>query len=61
MKIELKKDLEHQHRHQLLHKYLDELVADFIDHNRGKTLNGSSIMDLMAWSAEQTKNPTKGS
>jgi len=54
---------EHKARHVLLHNMLDELVADWIDHNidikNGKTLSQTSIMEIMQWSDEQTKNPTE--
>jgi len=50
-----KKD--HRNRHILLHKMLDELLADFIYHNRGKHLSESSLLDLMEWSHRQTINP----
>lgn len=54
---------EHIKRHQELHKYLDELVADFLTHNSDimgrKFLTGTSIMELIHWSYLQTKNPTK--
>jgi hypothetical protein len=49
----------HQHKeiHSMLHKKLDELVADYITHCEilpSKT----SIMELMQWSYQQTLNPT---
>jgi len=49
---------EHRARHQELHQALDELIADFARHNPGRTYSGSSIMDLMMWSFEQTQTPT---
>lgn len=49
---------EHIQRHELLHRYLDELVADFIaNQSEFKGLSKTSIMELMQWSAEQTKKP----
>lgn len=48
---------EHIVRHKELHKKLDELVADFIDHT-GKLPSDTNLMELMTWSCEQTKNPT---
>jgi len=48
---------EHQERHKLLHKELDELVADFISITN-KMPSQTSLMELMTWSFEQTKNPT---
>ena len=52
---------EHIARHKKLHEALDELVADFITHNGiGDYLLGKvSIMRLIEWSCEQTKNPTE--
>jgi len=47
----------HRKRHIALHKILDELVADFID-NTHKLPSKSTVMELMEWSSEQTKNPT---
>lgn len=50
---------EHIKIHKGLHKALDELVADFIGHNKdGEYLPSKvSVMRLMQWSAEQTVNP----
>lgn len=48
---------EHKARHKLLHEHLDELIADWI----WQTTNlpsKSSVLDLMEWSYQQTKNPT---
>lgn len=52
---------EHKARHKELHKVLDELVADFITHNKnGEYLPSKvSIMKLMEWSYSQTLNPTE--
>jgi hypothetical protein len=47
----------HKERHNSLHKHLDELVADFLSHTK-KNLCETTIMELMTWSCEQTKNPT---
>lgn len=53
---------EHIKIHKELHKALDQLVADWIDHQKtGGSLRDTSIMELMDWSFEQTKNPTEGS
>jgi hypothetical protein len=49
----------HRERHELLHKNLDELIADWIRHNPGKIPSTSTIMDLMNWSHKQTLNPTE--
>jgi len=48
---------EHIERHKLLHKNLDELIADYVSMTR-KLLSESTIFELMEWSHEQTKNPT---
>ena len=49
---------EHRQRHIELHKSLDELIADFIEHT-GKYPSGVTLMEFMKWSYEQTKNPTE--
>ena len=46
-------DRKHRERHVLLHKQLDELVADFIFHS-GKLPSKTSILELMDWSHKQT-------
>ncbi len=46
----------HIKRHQELHKTFDELCADFIKHTN-KLLSKTTVMELMKWSFEQTKNP----
>lgn len=49
---------EHRERHKVLHRELDELIADFIWHAGGlPSLN--TIQDLMHWSYLQTKTPTE--
>jgi len=48
---------EHIKRHKELHGCLDELTADFII-NTDRSLSDVSIMELIHWSYEQTKNPT---
>lgn len=45
---------EHKARHQLLHKELDELIADFIKET-GKLPSKTKLTELMKWSYEQTK------
>ena len=49
----------HKKKHEELHKMLDQLVADWIWHTK-KMPSEASILDLVAWSFEQTKNPTPG-
>lgn len=51
----------HKARHIFLHRCLDELLADFITHNRrpdGSIINGS-ILTLMRWSYQQTRQATE--
>ena len=49
---------QHIKRHKELHKYLDELAADFFTHTNNLP-SSSSIMDLMKWSYSQTNDPTE--
>ena len=49
---------EHIKRHELLHKSLDELLADFIAHT-GKLPSQTTILELTSWSYKQTKDPTE--
>ena len=53
-----KKKEEHLQRHLELHNMLDELSADFIRHTN-KLPSNSTMMELMTWSFEQTKNPSE--
>ena len=48
---------EHKLRHAQLHKALDELVGDFINHTGGFP-SKTTVLELMKWSYEQTKNPS---
>lgn len=48
----------HKQRHEELHKVLDELVADFINHTE-KMPSKTTVMELMEWSYDQTNNPTE--
>jgi len=52
-------DEEHRKRHELLHKSLDELLADFIEHNKNKGFSNTTIMELLEWSARQAREPDK--
>ncbi len=47
---------EHASRHAELHKYLDELIADWID-SSGRPSLQYRVLDLMHWSAKQTDSP----
>ena len=49
---------EHKQRHIELHKYLDELLADFIKHT-GKLLDETNLTTFLDWSYQQTQNPTE--
>ena len=46
---------QHKRRHLELHRMLDELLADYIEHTN--KLLSSSLRELMEWSFKQTKNP----
>jgi hypothetical protein len=48
---------QHKARHKVLHHHLDELLADWIDHDTGHSIR-SPIMELIEWSYQQTLNPT---
>lgn len=49
---------QHKRRHKLLHRNLDELIADFIACGPlGKALARTSVIELMEWSAKQQENP----
>lgn len=49
---------EHKKRHIELHKAFDELLADYLDCNRGMGLE-STLYDLAKWSHRQCTNPDK--
>lgn len=49
---------QHKQRHVELHRYLDELVADFITHT-DRLPSQTPLTDLMQWSYEQTQSPTE--
>jgi len=48
----------HKQIHIELHKRLDELLADYISHTE-KLLSKSTLLEVMKWSFQQTKNPTE--
>lgn len=53
---------QHKQRHIELHKALDELAADWLDHQSSNSLrmfSNTTIAELMEWSHEQTINPTE--
>lgn len=43
---------DHLKRHKELHKFLDELVADFIEHT-DKRPSTATVIELMQWSSSQ--------
>ena len=49
---------EHKERHELLHKYLDELVADMIARTKMRP-SQMTVFELMNWSFKQTLDPTE--
>jgi hypothetical protein len=51
----------HARRHALLHRCLDELLADFILNNPDKMLGETSLLTLLEWSALQVDHPTPAS
>lgn len=48
----------HKKRHVLLHRMLDELVADFMGHT-GKMPSKTPIFELMEWSFTESREPTE--
>jgi len=48
----------HIKTHKLLHKCLDELVADWITHTEGRP-SANTVLDLMTWSCTQLEDPTE--
>ncbi len=48
---------EHIERHKILHKELDELMADHIRHTN-KLPSKTTVLELAQWSHEQTTKPT---
>ena len=47
---------EHTERHKFLHKALDELVADYIQHTENLP-SKTMLAQFMDWSHKQTINP----
>jgi len=54
MKTENMEKQEHIERHKVLHKELDELIADFMQ-NTNNMPSQTTILELMRWSFEQTE------
>lgn len=49
---------EHTERHKLLHRELDELVADFIRHTQ-QLPSKTTLVEFLHWSHTQTINATE--
>ena len=49
----------HRERHKELHNSLDELYADYLAQNPGKLPSNTTVLELLHWSYQQTKEPTK--
>ena len=49
---------DHKQRHKELHRALDELCADWINHTGGRPSAGT-VLELMRWSARQMDAPTE--
>ena len=43
--------------HKMLHQGLDELIADYLTCNYGKTPGQTTVAELMQWSHQQTIEP----
>jgi len=48
---------DHKERHQILHRCLDELVADMLMHTN-ELPSKMTVLELMRWSSLQTISPT---
>jgi hypothetical protein len=48
---------EHRERHKKLHDAFDELLADYLMHNRDALPSKTSCMELASWSHLQTIEP----
>jgi len=48
---------EHRARHEQLHRGFDELMADYLAHNRDALPSNTTLMDLVQWSFKQTQEP----
>lgn len=46
----------HEERHKMLHRHLDELVADWIT-NTGALPSKCTVLDLMRWASSQADSP----
>jgi len=41
----------------MLHAHLDELLADYLTHNRNKLPSNTTLMELIQWSYLQAQEP----
>ncbi len=48
---------EHIKRHKDFHKFLDEMVADFIQHQDSHLPSKVTLLEFMSWSHKQTIEP----
>jgi len=48
----------HKGVHELLHKHLDELAADYMLQHPGKLLSNTTLLELVVWSGKQVEKPT---
>jgi len=52
---------DHMKRHVELHRAFDELLADFLVHNRKKAPSTTTVLELAQWSNRQTRDPDEDS
>lgn len=53
------KDQAHEAKHLAMHRYLNELLADYIAHHpKQKTYLDMPVKDLLRWAYEQAQRPT---
>ena len=52
---------EHKARHVELHRAFDELLADYLLHNRGALPSTTTCMELAEWSNRQQTKPDEES
>lgn len=50
---------EHKRQHEILFNHLDELVVDYLLDNNTVSIDRKTILDLMIWAKEQSKNPSE--
>ena len=47
----------HIEKHEVMHKNLDELTAEFLTNNPDKMLANTTLLELITWSHKQTLIP----